>query len=480
MEPVSAALDRSMTRATTLGVALAAAAALAFLAVAAYRALDRGRERAAGPPSAPREPRAAAGIPAPARTHGPPATTHGFLYGRITTVDGTTYQGRLRWGADQEAFWSGSFNGYKHENPWVGFVPPERRLEERRPFEIFGIRFGNGELPYARQFMVRFGDVRRIEVGRHDVQVTLKSGTVWNLSRYSANELDDGVRVWDREKGIVDLTASVETQWFARDHDRRIRTIEFLPTPPLGEAPYRLHGTVRTREGDFTGFVQWDRDDCVGSDELEGRVAGSEVGLRFDTIRSIARESRDSARVTLLDGRELVLAHDEEVGSGIRGIYVDDPRFGRVTIGWGTFERLELTAGGSGLGYADIPPGRPFTGSVITRDGRRLAGRVVYDLDESETTDSLDAESNGIHYSIPFDLIAAVEPLPLAADGAHRVKVVLHDGEELELEGSDDVGREQGSVLVLTDAGESAEYVAWDQVQRIDLERAAAPLQPRL
>ena len=466
-----------MTRATILGATLAAAAGLVLLVVAAYRALDPGVERAT---ITRREPQAARAIPPPGQTHGEPATDDGFLYGRVTAVDGTTYEGRLRWGAAQEAFWSDSFNGFKHENPWVAFVPPERRLEERRPFEIFGIRIGNGERPNARQFMVRFGDLRRLEVGRSDVRVTLKSGTEWNLDRFSANELDDGVRMWDRERGVVDLTAEVQTELFGRDRDRRIRTIEFLPTPPLGAAPYRLHGTVRTRQGDFTGFVGWDRDDCVGADELEGRTAGVDVGLRFDTIRSIARESRDSARVTLLDGREIVLAGGPEVSSDNRGIYVDDARYGRVRIRWDTFERFDLTAGGSGLGYADIPPGRPLTGSVTTRDGRRLAGRVVFDLDESETTDTLDADSQGIQYSIPFERIAAVEPLPLAAGGAHRVKVVLHDGEELRLEGSDDAGRREGSVLVFTGPGESAEYVPWEEVRRIDLDPTAAPLPPLL
>ena len=44
-----------------------------------------------------------------ARGHLPTATTaeeahQSFLYGRITTVDGVTYEGRLRWGGDEEAF----------------------------------------------------------------------------------------------------------------------------------------------------------------------------------------------------------------------------------------------------------------------------------------------------------------------------------------------------------------------------------------
>ncbi len=47
---------------------------------------------------------------------------------------------------------------------------------------------------------------------------------------------------------------------------------------------------------------------CVGTDELVGHTADGELRLRFETIRSIARRSRDSSLVTLLDGREIELS----------------------------------------------------------------------------------------------------------------------------------------------------------------------------
>ena len=143
----------------------------------------------------------------------------------------------------------------------------------------------------------------------------------------------------------------------------------------LGAAPDRMHGTVRTRQRDFTGFLAWNRDEGVGTDELDGRTADGELSLRFDTIRSIARRSRDSSLVTLLDDRELVFTGNGDVGRGNRGIYVDDPRYGRVLISWEAFERVDFSPGGSGPAYGDFPPGRPITGSVTTRAGRRLAGR---------------------------------------------------------------------------------------------------------
>jgi len=268
----------------------------------------------------------------------------GFLYGRITTDDGTTYEGRLRWGGDEEAFWGDYFNGFKDENPWVAHAPPEQ-LKERRPIEIFGVEIANWErkIDLGRPFMGRFGDIARIEARGRDFRVTLKSGTAFDLDRFSADDLADGVRVWDGRRGVVDLN-----EW-------RIRIIELLPTARLDAAPDRLHGTVRTQQGHFTGFVQWNREECVGTDELDGRTADGELNLRFDTIRSIARNSRDSSQVTLLDGREIVLTGTREVGHGNRGIYVDDRRYGRVLISWDAFERVDFSPGGSGPAY---PPHR--------------------------------------------------------------------------------------------------------------------------
>ena len=39
--------------------------------------------------------------------------SQGFLYGLVTTDDGTTYQGRLRFGGDEEAFWGNYFMASK-------------------------------------------------------------------------------------------------------------------------------------------------------------------------------------------------------------------------------------------------------------------------------------------------------------------------------------------------------------------------------
>jgi hypothetical protein len=396
----------------------------------------------------------------------------GFLYGRVTTAEGVIYEGRLRWGSGggQEAFWGDYFNGFKPGNPWAAQVPPER-LPKGRPIKIFGITIvpWKRQINLGRPFVARFGDIARIERRGNDVRVTLKSGTVFDLNRFDASDFDDGVRVWDGKRGAVGLDSL------------QIRSIELLPTAWPGDAPHRLHGTVRTRQGDFTGFIQWDREECVGSDELVGRTADRKVGLRFDTIRSIARRSRDSALVTLLDGREITLSIHHGDNPGNRGTYVDDPRYGRVLISWDAFERVDFSPGApgdTGPAYGDFPPGRPLTGSVTTRAGRRLAGRLVYDLDESETTETLDAPSQGVDYTIPFGLIASIVTPGREERGAQHAKVTLQSGEELQLERSGDLGAGNAGMLVFGDGRQRPEYVPWNEVEQVDLDRPPAMYPP--
>jgi hypothetical protein len=447
-----------MKKATIAGGA--AATVLIVLALAAgYRALEQDGDPAAATSPA-ITPSTAAAEPHPS-----------FLYGRVTTVGGATYEGRLRFGGGEEAFWGDYFNGTKEVNPWVAHVPPEQ-LPEGRDIEILGIEIGH-EDDLGRPFMARFGDIAKIEARGRDLRVTLKSGTVVRLDRYAADDFADGLRVWDGRHGVVDF-----------DEDQ-IRTIELLPPARPGAAPYRLHGTVRTRQGDFTGFVQWNRQAGVGSDELDGETTdGALLHLRFDTIRSIARRSPDSSLVTLLDGREIVLSGAHEVGDGNRrGIYVDDRRYGRVLVSWDAFERVDFSASGtgpdgSGPGYADFPPGSPLTGSVTTRAGRRLAGRLVYDLDESETTETLDAPSRGVNYTIPFGLVASTVLPALEERGGQHATVTLHSGEELRLERTGDLGEGNAGLLIFVGGRERPEYVPWTDVERVAFDRPPAMYPP--
>lgn len=443
-----------MKRATIVGGAFAI---VLGLAIAGYLALKRN--------VAPATPTSTASTPSTAVAEAHPS----FLYGRITLTDGATYEGRLRFGQHQEAFWGDYFNGFKQQNPWATHVPPERLRKEPHPIKIFGITIAKLEeqIDLVRPFMARFGDITRIELLGKNVRVTLKSGTVFDSDWYSSNDLDDGVRVWDRSRGVLDFGP------------RRVRAIEFLPADAAGVVTQQLHGTVRTHQGDFTGFVQWNRNKGVGTDELSGRSANGNLSLRFDTLRSIARHSSDSSLVTMLDGREIILSGSREVGKENLGIYVDDRRYGRVLISWDAFERLDFSPGGSGPAYGDFPPGQPLTGSVTTRDGRHLAGRLVYDLDESETTETLDAPSQGVDYTILFGLIASIV-LPGSEERVtQHAKVTLHNGEEMQLECRGDLGEGNPGLLIFGEGSQSPEYVPWTDVERVDLHRPPSMYPPQ-
>jgi hypothetical protein len=434
----------------------AVAIVLALLAIAVgYRAISRNVHSAA-----PEWPGVARSTTQTKENEPTTEATQGFLYGRMTTLDGATYQGRLRWGGVQEAFWDDYFNGVKQENAWIALVPPEV-LSVRHPVEIFGVRIGVWETQrdVGRQFTARFGEIARIEALGDRIRTTLKGGTVFDLARFDASDFDDGVRVWDDERGTIDVDSL------------RIRTIELLSTPGFDAAPDRLRGTVRTKHGDFTGFIQWERDQSVGSDELDGRDADGEARRRFDTIRSIARGSRGGLQVTLRDGRTIELAGRGEAGDGNRGIYVHDQRFGRVQVSWDAFEAVEFDPGGSGPAYDDFAPGLPLAGSVTTSDGRRLSGRLVYDLNESETSETLDAPFQDLDYFISFGSIASIVVPAGEGRGKQLASVTLHNGEVLRLEHAGDLGDENAGMLVFVD-GQRPEYVSWAEVERVDFDSA--------
>lgn len=416
----------------------------------------------------------------PAADHAPGAPSDhvhpSFLYGRVATVDGANYEGRLRWGGDQEAFWDNYFNGFKQKNPWAVHVPAGRIPMEQSPIKIFGITIGSRTRPanLGRPFMARFGDIARIEAHGRDVWVTLKSGASSHLDRYSSSDFDDGVTVWSSEQGVINLDTL------------RIRTIDLLPAPSAGAPPNRLHGTVRARTGSFTatftGAIQWDREECTGSDEINGDTNAGPLRLRFDAIRAIARHSNKSSLLTLFDGREIVLSGTRDAGDGSRGVYVDDLRYSRVLISWDAFERVEFTPGPSGPAYDEFPPGGPLTGTVTTRDGRRLSGRLVYDLDESEFTETLDAPAFGVNYTIPFGLITSILLPDDGAGSQHaavtHATVTLRSGELLKLECSGDLGEDNAGMLIFADVRGRPEYVSWSEVKRIDLNRPPAMYPP--
>lgn len=388
----------------------------------------------------------------------PAQDSRGFLYGRITTRSGSVYEGRLRWNKE-EAFWGDFFNANKSDLPYVKYLPGEER-RRRRSVEVFGVPIGihwGTEDNQGRQLVVRFGDLRRIEVDRDDdATVVFKSGARYKVSGGSNDvNSDTEITVWDRKSGERRM------RW------AQVRAVDFLPAPAdLAVPVFRLRGTVHTEQGTFRGYIQWDQDECLSSDELDGRTREGEVSLRMGEIRSIERHGHNSSKVALRDGRTLVLDGTNDVDASNRGIYVNDSRIGRVLIPWDAFRRVDFDPpGDSGPAYTDFRPGRPLFGKVTTVQGKTWRGRLVYDTDEAETMETLDGHRRDIEYSIPFARLAFLLP-----EKTNSSRVVLKTGQELRLEDTTDVGRENAGVLVFDRGQQKPRYVRWADVRRIDFE----------
>lgn len=399
----------------------------------------------------------AAGLGLGATVVSPPARAAtdptGFVYGKVTTESGSSYEGRIRWGAE-EAFWGDHFNGTKEHRTLPEDMP--ERTRKRTPIKIFGITIGVrwDEQSQSRAFKAAFGDIREIHVrGSDSARVLMKSGSEYGIDGGS-NDLGAKIAVWDPGIGKVDI------EW---DH---VDSIEFSATPKrLDVDERRLHATVHTNQGEFRGFIQWDQDECLSSDKLDGDSRDAELSIEMGRIRTIERRSRDSSRVVLVDGREFVLDGSNDVDSDNRGIFVNDPRYGRVLVTWDAFERIEFDeVDRTGPAYDDFEPGDALRGTVTDTDGGKHRGVVVFDLDETETWELFDGNRRGIEYAIPFHMIRAVVP-----ESGDSSRVVLRGGEEIELEDTADAGEGNAGVLVLENGREKV-YLPWDEVRRIDFD----------
>ena len=337
----------------------------------------------------------------------------------------------------------------------------DKSEDDARAIKILGrrlrIRWNGGG---SRHFVSRFGDIDWIEVlGNDEARLHMRDGSQIRVEG-SANDVEADVVVDDASLGMV------EVPW------RRIEKVEFAPTPaevrPRG---FRLHGVVEATEGrEFNGFVQWDSEECLSFDELDGDDDEVSLSIEMGKIRSIERISRRASRVTLKDGRVLELDGSNDVDEDIRGVLVEDPRFGRAELNWDAFRKVTFDdAGGSGPGYqAYANTGGELRATVHTRENTSHTGRLVFDLDETYRWEMLDGDDDDISYSIPFHLILRIEPR-----GRDAAMVSLKSGETLRLSDTQDISDRNDGVVVIPDNGDPT-YIEWREIEAIELAHSNA------
>ena len=380
------------------------------------------------------------------------------LYGTVLTAGGERLEGYLRWDRN-ETHWADLLDGWK-EIPREHALEAERlddelrRLRERERSVTFdGVRItwdedDTGGLERTAS-AVRFGHLRSLEVtGDRSALIVLESGERLDLSS-SSTDLGRSFR----ELVVDDATrGSVEIEW------EDLVRVDFMPAPSSMPAPtaHRLHGTVATRGGlRLTGFVAWDLDEALTTDVLDGEEDGEDVRLVFGDIAAIARESRSSARVTLLSGEEMILDDSNDVDGDNRGIEVTDPTFGRAVVDWDEFESLTLHPRAGSPGDREVfGGGSRLRGTVIARGESPVSGFIRWDNDEEFTWETLDGETEGVAVAIELGHVRSIERLGDVS------RVALADGRIFMLDDSGDVGEDHRGVFIDTGAGETV-LVRW-------------------
>lgn len=364
----------------------------------------------------------------------------GFIYGTVTTVDDETYTGLIRWG-DEEICWFDFFNSDKDGNEFFRDLTRKERnkLEDKHShwgdnWGIFDIEVSDNEFNHV--FVCMFGDILKINItGRNDVLLTFKNGEHYELEGGS-NDVGATVNVWDEELGEISI------DW------KRIEEVEFTDTPEKIEfKPGRpIFGRIYTEQGDeFAGYIQWDNDERLDTDELDGENEDGDFEIEFSKIKSIEKSGRGSD-VVLNSGRELYLKGTNDVNSENRGIIINIVGFGRVEVEWDEFEKAVFLHDheGSGPAYSDFGMPKRLSGTVYLKDETSVSGIINYDLDEKWDFEILSGELDDMEFFIPFRYIKKIDP-----KNYNFSKIVLRDGRKLLLGDAQDVTYENHGVMVV-------------------------------
>jgi len=365
-----------------------------------------------------------------------------YIYGKVYTDDNEVYTGQIRWGKE-EAFWFDHFNSSKPDNDNIEYLSrsEEKKLNRsshRGSGWINGIvswNNGNHYNDHTHIFACQFGDIK----------IKLEGGS---------NDIETQIQVTDHEIGHIKL-----------DWDR-IEKVEFMAAPANIKSHYGepLYGTVTTENGDsHTGYVQWDHDERMSEDELNGENRDGEIDMEFGNISKIKKSFRGS-EITTRSGREFELRGTNDVNDDNRGIIVNIPGMGRVDISWDEFDEVIFSdISSSSITYDDFKGDADIFGTVTTVDGDLHVGRIAYDLDEEYQFEMLNGKSDDIEYFIPFANVKSVKP-----GRRDRANVTLTDGSTITLEDSVDVSDDNDGVLIFLKAGEDPTYVAWEDIEKID------------
>ncbi len=382
-----------------------------------------------------------------------------YIYGTITTVDNEKFTGQIRWGKE-EAFWFDHFNSSKKRNENLAYLDDDERekLDKKDcggwASNWVGMSLNYGDSDHSHIFACHFGDIKEIRPGRGDkLALTMRNGEELRLDGGS-NDVGAVIRVNDNELGKMKI-----------DWDR-IKIIEFFRTPSDFESAFGepLYGIVETSSESFTGFLQWDHDERLSLDELNGDTKNGELDIPFGNIRSI-ESKRNGSLVELKSGRTYMLSGSNDVDDDNRGIIVNIVGMGRVDIPWKEFVKITFDSQMPKVNasYDSYESNKELSAQVVDTEGRSYQGRMIYDLDETYDYELLNGVKNDIEYFIPFKNIAAIKP-----KNREKSLVTLNSGEKILLSDKVDVCEDNDGLLIFRN-DDDHDYLPWSEIEEINI-----------
>jgi len=377
-------------------------------------------------------------------------------------VKNDTYTGPIRWG-DEEVYWSDIFNSTKTENEYAKRLDRDYKGERYDRNKSKGLEWLIDEILNKNDewdivdhlFKCQFGEIKAIHIlDDEEIEVELKNGEIIELEGGS-NDIGARVVIIDEELGDVEL------KW------DRIEKVEFISTPQNLKNKFGdpLFGTVETDYGEFTGFIQWDHDERLSTEELDGEDSEGDYSIQFGKIKSIEKYRRGS-KVILKSGREMYLTGTNDVDDDNNGIIVSIPDFGRVDIEWEDFNsvRFKDCPEDAVIDYTSYGAPKYLKGTALTEDGKSFSGRIVFDMDETWDLEMLDGNDNDLVYLVPFKNVKKITPR-----NRNYSSVEFKNGTKLDLEETQDVSKKNDGILVFTGKREF-EYISWKDLESVVFE----------
>lgn len=381
--------------------------------------------------------------------------TEGYIYGRVKTLD-NMYEGQIRWG-EEETFWSDQFDAAKIKDKDLEEYREKLKKETSSDWSNFDWDIKSiweDKVGLVHQFTCQFGDIMSImNHSRSKVILELKNGEKKLLNGDGYNDIGAELIIYDKELGEISV-----------DWDRVMR-VDFLATPKnlKVQAGTPIFGTVETfRKGTFTGLIQWDHDERLGAQKLDGDSDNRDISIPFSEVKYIEK-SGNGSKVVLFSGKDYLLVNSNDVNSENRGIIVDVADIGRVDIPWRYFRSVTLKQNpGSGPSYDTYKAPSGLKGKVYTVRDDTFEGRILFDIDEAWEVEMVEGSDDGVQYEVPMRNIKAMLP-----KNYNYSMVELRNGERILLGDGRDVSDKNDGLLVFNRKSSEPDYIPWKDIVEI-------------